>query len=519
MCGIVGLICKNPNKGFDYKHPDMFKEMLFVDTLRGDDSTGMFVVSKYGNVDYGKAAEPAPEFFFNKATDDLIRKIYQTGAVVVGHNRKATKGSTNDENAHPFKEQDIIMVHNGTIRNQKSLNDKVEVDSHAICHAMAEHGVGKALSKVDGAFAIAAYDIAKKQFYLARNAERPLYLAEGENFYAFASEPWMLYGMASRNGFAKFKKLELIPELKLYTFQLNEANSTKELSFEVTDVEKFKSIHSITTYNEEDDYYGYGYYPSRSNINQQSTEAAFKEREEAAKKAAEAKEKQEQDAQEVKVRAPAKVISMRKTKQVEVPALMKSLFPMDKVPFATDDIVSFRATSRNPIFDELTNKVDGFRINGKHFQYENIKIVCIEPGMSDEEVVELMKQPVLAADVVNIKMETGGDVTLYCRGIHTAIPYVTRNKEKVYVEQVEKLPKCKDCKEIIDEDLIEESVVVIGKQQIKGKAEPVDKVLRCFCPSCVDKNLQKNPKWCKLNELAAKEDFQAVLEGMTNVEA
>ena len=45
----------------------------------------------------------------------------------------------NDQNAHPFVENNIILVHNGVVYNHKKHED-TEVDSHAIVHMINNMG-------------------------------------------------------------------------------------------------------------------------------------------------------------------------------------------------------------------------------------------------------------------------------------------------------------------------------------------------------------------------------------------
>jgi glutamine phosphoribosylpyrophosphate amidotransferase len=44
MCGLVGIISKW-NSGVFSRDVDMFKNMMFLDTLRGDDGTGVCIVN------------------------------------------------------------------------------------------------------------------------------------------------------------------------------------------------------------------------------------------------------------------------------------------------------------------------------------------------------------------------------------------------------------------------------------------------------------------------------------------
>jgi hypothetical protein len=198
MCGIVSLISKRTN-GFFGNDVELFEQLLVLDTLRGLDSTGVFSVHGNRHVELMKVASHPFHLF---ACDDYKSwrgKANGTGRILVGHNRKATQGSINSANAHPFFEENIVLVHNGTLRgdHKKDLKD-VAVDSHAICHAFNEKGAENVIPTLDGAFALMWWDIQKSSLFAVRNDERPLGIVETEDMYVVLSEPWMALQLLSR---------------------------------------------------------------------------------------------------------------------------------------------------------------------------------------------------------------------------------------------------------------------------------------------------------------------------------
>jgi hypothetical protein len=215
--------------GFAYKDKTIFEQLLFTNTVRGVDSTGIFGINKYGNLIAHKTANAAPTALKTATFADFFSKIFNDYRIVIGHNRASTRGATTDENAHPFIEGDICLVHNGTLHSHKHLADK-EVDSHAICHSLAEKGYKETFENINGAFALIWYDAATKKLHMARNKERPLYMAVTPETFYFASEVKMLQWILQRND-VKDVKCFYLEVNKTYTWDLDDR---KEFAVEDT---------------------------------------------------------------------------------------------------------------------------------------------------------------------------------------------------------------------------------------------------------------------------------------------
>lgn len=230
MCGLVACIAKTKN-GFNQFDLDAFGEMLFGDTLRGKDSTGVFGINNLGNVGIVKDAGTAEKFLGTDEYKNLERELFREGWAIVGHNRKATRGEVNDVNAHPFWVEDkLTLVHNGSyVGSHKQLAD-VEVDSHAIAIHLSENlnDIEKALQKVNAAYALIFYDIENKQLHFIRNKERPLFKVETNSAIFFASEPGLLYWILHRNNIKPTGKIEPLEEHTLYSWKLNSENHAVE---------------------------------------------------------------------------------------------------------------------------------------------------------------------------------------------------------------------------------------------------------------------------------------------------
>ena len=206
MCGLVGSI--NRLVAYDKSaYSAYFQQALYADTLRGFDSTGMFLMEEVDAkpIVYKKALA-APDFLQLSKVEKFLGKYSNDWDIMIGHNRAATKGGVKDSTAHPFQIGTITMAHNGTIYNHKSLKggEKFDVDSEAICNSIDVDGIADTIEQIDGAFAIIYHDSYEGSLNIIRNNERPLtigFVGPNKNDIEgilIASEVLMMRWIASR---------------------------------------------------------------------------------------------------------------------------------------------------------------------------------------------------------------------------------------------------------------------------------------------------------------------------------
>ena len=231
MCGIVGAVT-NLNNGFRADEVDSFLEALYYDAMRGMDSTGVFSVNTTGNVIVHKEATQAGVFLKADEIKEFRSDAIKHGKFLVGHNRAATRGVIKDENAHPFIIDDkIVLVQNGTWKGDHKHVKDTEVDTEALAHIIHEAGddVVEVFKKINAAFALTWYNVSTKTIHLARNSERPLFLATLKNGSKFwCSEPGFIRLAIIRNRL-EVDKMEEVPENTLISFKLEDNKSFKEL--------------------------------------------------------------------------------------------------------------------------------------------------------------------------------------------------------------------------------------------------------------------------------------------------
>ena len=229
MCGIWGLVAKNPN-GFYKDHIDLAQNMLLCGQLRGTHGTGMFLVDKEGNPEYLKIGGNAQQLMDTKEFNPFMSRVLQKGTILVGHNRFATKGDHSTPNAHPFQYKQITLVHNGTVTSTDLEKNKVKVDSHSFTKDIANADDFKEhLQLTRGAFCFVWYNKKLNKLLIYRNDERPLSMFEADNSFIFASEGNMVRWLAGRKNI-KHDYREIKPEV-LYSFDMS-VNGPKKIEEE-----------------------------------------------------------------------------------------------------------------------------------------------------------------------------------------------------------------------------------------------------------------------------------------------
>ena len=156
MCGIVGYV--GSERAAEYVL-DGLRRLEY----RGYDSAGIATVHD-GDISVRRKKGKLI------GLTDLLRDEPLKGSIAIGHTRWATHGRPSDENAHPHRVDDVVLVHNGIIENflelRHTLMDKgrkfsSETDTEIIAHLIAmatgdlATRVRKAIAQMDGAYAIA----------------------------------------------------------------------------------------------------------------------------------------------------------------------------------------------------------------------------------------------------------------------------------------------------------------------------------------------------------------------------
>lgn len=192
MCGIVGYVGKR-------EAASVLINGLSKLEYRGYDSAGVAIIeNEILKVTKCKGRLANLE---EKLKNEPIH-----GTVGIGHTRWATHGEPSDLNSHPHSNTDgtISVVHNGIIENYIRLREWLsakgykfmsETDTEVIPHLVdffyegnLEEAVMKAISKMEGSYAIAVVSTHEPEKVVAVRKDSPLIAGIGENEFFVASD-------------------------------------------------------------------------------------------------------------------------------------------------------------------------------------------------------------------------------------------------------------------------------------------------------------------------------------------
>src|SRR5687767_11363035 len=113
MCGIVGMLDWGGAAITQHKL-GIFMQLLYADAVRGMHGTGIYAVDKEGTNMRLRIGGP-PHRLVDTPEFDKFEKFVDHNYVrfLVGHNRFATKGQIKTEHSHPFRDGEVLLVHNG----------------------------------------------------------------------------------------------------------------------------------------------------------------------------------------------------------------------------------------------------------------------------------------------------------------------------------------------------------------------------------------------------------------------
>jgi glucosamine--fructose-6-phosphate aminotransferase (isomerizing) len=168
MCGIIGIIGKNPVAG------ELIEGLRRLE-YRGYDSAGVATL-----------------------LDGRIERDPVQGTIGIGHTRWATHGQPTEGNAHPIATERVAVVHNGIIENFQTLKRELtalgyqfqtETDTEAVAMLATHHlaqglapadAVARTLERLEGAFALVFLFAGEHDLLICARRGSPLAIGYGD---------------------------------------------------------------------------------------------------------------------------------------------------------------------------------------------------------------------------------------------------------------------------------------------------------------------------------------------------
>jgi len=192
MCGIIGYIG-------DQNAASVLVEGLKRLEYRGYDSAGIAVL-QHGHIEVRRSVGKLCNL------ELALRDEHLTGQVGIGHTRWATHGKPSEQNAHPHRSGDLVIVHNGIIENYLILKQRLqnegyqfesETDTEVIAHLLAfhmnegrslQHAFRSTIRELNGSYAIAGICMSEPETLVAARSGCPLVIGTSEKAAYLASD-------------------------------------------------------------------------------------------------------------------------------------------------------------------------------------------------------------------------------------------------------------------------------------------------------------------------------------------
>ncbi len=234
MCGIIGYIGKEPAV------PILIEGLKKLE-YRGYDSSGVAVMQN-NTIEVRRAVGKL------RNLETLLRDEALSGRAGIGHVRWATHGRPSEENAHPHRAGNIVVVHNGIIENYSALKKELsaqgriflsETDTEVIAHlidSLAKDGVSleaavrAATGRLEGAYAIAVIDKRDPEVVVGARKGSPLVVGLGQGEFFLASDIPAILHRTRDVLFLNDEEMAILSEVGVRITDLKGNEVTRELT-------------------------------------------------------------------------------------------------------------------------------------------------------------------------------------------------------------------------------------------------------------------------------------------------
>ncbi|MDX1975758.1 MAG: glutamine--fructose-6-phosphate transaminase (isomerizing) [Rickettsiales bacterium] len=202
MCGIIGII------GHREAAPLILSGLRQLE-YRGYDSAGIATINNHA-INRARAQGKLVNL------SAVLEKTPLVGTLGIGHTRWATHGAPNEINAHPHATAKVAVVHNGIIENFRELREELTkagysfasqtdtevvpilITSYLDAGMTPQQAVAKALSRLEGAFALAFIFAEHDNLLIGARRGPPLAIGYGEGEMFLGSDAIAMSHLTSR---------------------------------------------------------------------------------------------------------------------------------------------------------------------------------------------------------------------------------------------------------------------------------------------------------------------------------
>jgi predicted glutamine amidotransferase len=233
MCGLVGVLGAASAR----VNRHVFQDMLCMGVRRGPHSTGIVAANRKHAYLIKDTTLPWELLRTKDYHENVVGKNWYA---LMGHNRWATMGKVNAQNAHPFWHDHVMLMHNGTLEADKvdtlpGWND-FETDSEVIAHNIAKNGIKDTYKQLAGAWTLVWWDQKEGALFAVSNGMRPFnfILSDDKKTMYYSSEEWNIRMACEGRGVKLEKNAWTLTAHRLYKFYSNKAG---KIDFDTAELE------------------------------------------------------------------------------------------------------------------------------------------------------------------------------------------------------------------------------------------------------------------------------------------
>ena len=169
MCNINLVYCR---KGNDHRVHELMNIMSLESWGQNSDGEGYIAIREDGSVT------------MNKSRDKIM--YHDDASCIVSHQRWATHGTKDADNAHPYETENYILMHNGILSGE--CPDKTKSDSWHFAQELQNTPMSfkKAFHKVaknwSGSASMVIYDKRNRKLFYTKNSTASFHILIGEDW-------------------------------------------------------------------------------------------------------------------------------------------------------------------------------------------------------------------------------------------------------------------------------------------------------------------------------------------------